>query len=1171
MEKFLEVYLNRFFKLTLVGLIISSSTITVYADTYDWIGATSTDVTLSANWYDATTAGILGGVPGAADDVRIAVNSTYGLIPITLTNFPVVTANTTWKSITFGFNGVTSTSYTYGQRYNISLTVNTGTLTVTGNITQNHNKSAQNTPYNYILTSILGTGTLICQGNLIIGDATTQPDHEVADVAQVSSQITQLTINGNIILNSNGNGITTSPNQGICYPWFSLDKGMTTLLGQVTFATHNSPLLGGFVTYNPGATVYTGYGLFTADYIGSTANTLELKNKLPIVAADNFYVYFTKGGNTGTTLYDDATAENQTIYTANEPSVTTTATYINTSSPAYFNLTFSGVSVKVVDKNSTLGTATQGLTTGGRWTTGGGAVNLNTNNPTVAIGGNWINSTTVTQGSGDITVARSLTNNSGGVLSLGTANLFIGGGYTNNVGGVYTQGTGTTSFNGTGAQALVDNSTTGTIFKKVNFSGGGTATMGLGTNNVNFIVSNTGVLTMSNNSGLVAGTTTASYLTLVSDINSTASVAAIPTGCSITGNVNVQRYFKAQGSGTTADVTRNYRLLSSAVNNGNGGYDLAYLNNNPGIFVSGPTGPAGGFTVLNATPTMYLYNESLPASPSTFSGGTFKGITNIKTGNIMYYSGVGNNLVSTALSVLPVGNGIMLYYVGDNVHNVTTASALNKQSRFNGNYIAPDASTTTATGALNQGSIPVKLWWNGSTTLSDAIAGYNLVGNPYASSIDWDRLNDPSDIVGTNISPTIYVYNYMTRNYGSYQSGMSGGLGTNNATHIIASGQGFFVKAVAKTGASLTFNEGAKTAVQPNNVGGTVPAQLLLGTPVATAPAQLLRVKLAKDSVDTDDVIILFEAASKNTYERNVDADRLAGIGNVSTLASYSSDSTNKPLAINHMHSIDSTTRIRLYVNVSPSTAVDTLSGIGFETLDQHYDAYLVDHYKKDSLLFSKYQKYLFNISNADTNTYGFYRFELVFHKKSGLGYKLLTFTGMPVKEGVQLTWTTYNEQNLTNFQIERADGSKVFASLSSMQSNGYGTYTYLDKSPLAGINNYRLQQKDVFGDVSYSDTISVNINTSNSISNNTGIVNETLSLYPNPASSQFSMTITTDVPTTVGLRITNSMGQTIIYREMGGNNIQQTISNLLPGNYLVEVTDKATQKVIGVKKLIKQ
>ena len=141
---------------------------------------------------------------------------------------------------------------------------------------------------------------------------------------------------------------------------------------------------------------------------------------------DKFYVYFTYGGNNGTVLYDDPTAENQTIYTANEPSVTTTATYINTNAPPYYNVTFSGSSTKVVDKNSTLGATTQGLTVGNNLTTSGGAVNLNTNNPTVTVGNSWTNSCSVTQGSGNITVTGSVTNNSGGALSLGTGSLSTG-------------------------------------------------------------------------------------------------------------------------------------------------------------------------------------------------------------------------------------------------------------------------------------------------------------------------------------------------------------------------------------------------------------------------------------------------------------------------------------------------------------------------------------------------------------------------------------------------------------------------------------------------------------------------------------------------------------------------------------------------------------------------
>jgi hypothetical protein len=41
--------------------------------------------------------------------------------------------------------------------------------------------------------------------------------------------------------------------------------------------------------------------------------------------------------------------------------------------------------------------------------------------------------------------------------------------------------------------------------------------------------------------------------------------------------------------------------------------------------------------------------------------------------------------------------------------------------------------------------------------------------------------------------------------------------------------------------------------------------------------------------------------------------------------------------------------------------------------------------------------------------------------------------------------------------------------------------------------------------------------------------------------------------------------------REMDGNNIQQNVSSLLPGNYIVEISDKATKRLIGIKKFNKK
>ncbi len=687
-------------KFLLSTLILSVLTTGAFAasTTYDWIGGTSTIASDANNWYNETTQLTNSGVPGSADNAYIGVNSTYmtwivyhvtgfpANINLTSANMPVVTANATWGSLTFGYYGPQGT-YTYGKNETLSLSVNTGvTLTVSGNVTQNHNPSTAASTFNYITTTISGLGTLLCQGNFIVGDAITQPASGIADVSQVSIQINQLTITGNLVSNSNGNNAT-----GICYPWFSLEKGTTTLLKQITFATNNTPVAGAYDTNNPPLTTYPGYGKFTADKTSASASTLELQYKQPIVLADKFYVYFTYGGNNGTVLYDDPLVENQTIYTSNEPSVTAATTYINTTSPPYYNLTFSGASTKVVDQNSVLGATTQGLVVGNTLTTSGGAVNLNTNNPTVTIGSNWTNSSNVTQGSGNITVTSAL-QHSIGTFQLGTGNLttstlqnssgtFAGGAgpgivtvsatFQNNGGtfqcnaendyfnGLYqntstfTAGTGTVYFNGSLAQTLSDLSVSGTQFNNVSFSGNSLAHVKTMSGAGGFAVSATGILTM-------VGSTTAlnagGVLTLISSSTSSATIAAIPSGSTVTGNVKVQRYITGGGG------YRGYRLISSPVYSATVGSNnvcsINYLQNSVWF-----VGSAGGGFDKTGNPMLYLYREDQVPSNASFTSGNFEGISAINNVPTYNYSVTG---AGTAGSYnIPVGNGVYVLFQGE--------------------------------------------------------------------------------------------------------------------------------------------------------------------------------------------------------------------------------------------------------------------------------------------------------------------------------------------------------------------------------------------------------------------------------------------------------------------------------------------------------------------------
>lgn len=718
----------------------------------------------------------------------------------------------------------------------------------------------------------------------------------------------------------------------------------------------------------------------------------------------------------------------------------------------------------------------------------------------------------------------------------------------------------TVIFKGT-TEALYDAGTLngGVIFNNLTIQGGSTKTISGSSATANgFSVAGTGILTID---GAVANILTVGSLgklTLISDNTGTATVAAIPSNCTITGNVNVQRYIKA---GTVAQNARNYRLLSSPVNmNPTGVTDdsaaaayttLSYLSNNPGLFTGGPGGSNSGFSAANATPTIYLYNESLAPINIGFNTGNFKGLTNIKTNPVNVYDATGTDPNSTA--TIYAGNGYMLYYTGDNVNGL-----YNKQNRVGGVYADPDAATVAAVGTLNQGNVPVKLWWNNSTTLSAAKTGYNLVGNPYAATIDWDGVTS-GKIAAANVDTKIYVFNYSNKNYGTYQPNLGSSTGSNNASRYIASGQGFFV--VANAGATLTFTESAKTTTQPTSSGASY---LLMGMPAQVEQKpQVLRIKLVKDSINTDESLIAFEPDAKNDYEPILDADRLNGIGNVATLASYATQNTQM-LAINHVHSIDSTTRVKLYVNVTGAQGINALTFSGLETLDQRYDVFLIDHYKKDSLQINLYKQYAFNIRPDSAGSYGDSRFELAFHKKSTINYRLLSFTGAPVSNTIALKWKVEAEQNATGFTVEKGDGNGSFTPVYNLQSSGDGTYTWVDKIPATGANTYRLKQDDVFSNISYSNVLSINFNSPT-------ISNQSLMAYPNPVTTSLNVKINTPISGQVLLKVISSAGQTLLSKVSSGNTIQQNVNNFLPGTYIVEVSDNATKKVIGRVKISKQ
>jgi hypothetical protein len=765
----------------------------------------------------------------------------------------------------------------------------------------------------------------------------------------------------------------------------------------------------------------------------------------------------------------------------------------------------------------------------------------------------------VTANSGYVVVTGNVANS--GTLNLQTGSFTMSGNYTNS--GTYTQSGANMVFDGSN-QVLVDNSS-GTLFTNVFFSGNGGSANPAVMSSGSFSVSSQGVLNMVGTTSLNAN----GKLTLNSDASGSATVAAIPSGSTIINNVNVQRYYTG-GTGY-----RGYRLISSPVYSAtvssNNVFSINYLASS--IFLTGSSG--GGFDKAG-NPTLYLFREDQLPSNASFTSGNFEGISAINNSPAYNYSVSGAGTSGTFY--LPAGNGVMFFFRG----NRASASLATETTPS----YTPVAATTTTTATLNQGQVIVHDWYTPSsaylgytgsgTGTNYAARGFNLVGNPYASSIDWEQYNASSTTTGiyaNNVGITVYELNPVTNNYDTYQVG---GINTNHGSRTIMSGQGFFVLAVNNSSPQLIFNESAKTNSQNTGLNLFMATKPDMATLDKTGPNPHLRLQMAMDSINTDDIYIGFNSNASSQFVNNEDAPYKKGSGKLH-LASFSSDSVM--LAINKMPLAGAKqTTIPLFVT---ATAYGTykLNMTELEAIPQLYQVWLMDRYNKDSLDMRHNSTYAFDIT-TDTNSYGSSRFQLFMRQDPALMVHLLSFGASKVTNGAQTVWVTENEQNYTNFTVERStDGGASFSDLGGFASSGLGTYSFLDQNPAKGANLYRLMLTDLNGTVTYSNAVTLMYaNTNNSL------VKTGITVYPNPAKSTLNLNIAAgfspdasllSIARPVGgasydVQVSNILGSALKKATINQQSWQTDVSSLVPGTYIITVVNDKDKSLVGQVKFVK-
>lgn len=175
-------------------------------------------------------------------------------------------------------------------------------------------------------------------------------------------------------------------------------------------------------------------------------------------------------------------------------------------------------------------------------------------------------------------------------------------------------------------------------------------------------------------------------------------------------------------------------------------------------------------------------------------------------------------------------------------------------------------------GEEPRGTVSVPLSY--TTTKISGSSGWNLVGNPYASLIDWDAAEGWTR---TNLDGSLYMWNAAA---GEYQS-WNGSTGTLPTQGLIAPWQGFWVKADAPSPA-LSLDDSVRTA------GDDVPLKKL------TVPQ--VRFTLS-GAGRTSDAILMFDGRAKSGKD-SLDAWKLQPL-NGDYLSLYTTATGGEALDIN--------------------------------------------------------------------------------------------------------------------------------------------------------------------------------------------------------------------------------------------------------------------------------
>ena len=598
-------------------------------------------------------------------------------------------------------------------------------------------------------------------------------------------------------------------------------------------------------------------------------------------------------------------------------------------------------------------------------------------------------------------------------------------------------------------------------------------------------------------------------ITLLSTATNTARVAEIPSTATITygavaGRFTVERYFPNNNPLSH----RAWRLVTAPLNETANIFDTWQLggaaygagNYHTGTLITGPQIAGNG---LDFTPT------------NNYSLKKYDGINFVSVDN-------------THVTLSPaIGTGYLLFVRGDRNPILT-------------NIANNDFTTLSSRGKLQTGQVYI-----------DASNNYSLVGNPYASPVDFNLI-DKSNNINTHrfyiFDPNInQVGAYVTmEDYatpGSFIATSPYLFSTQN--NFIQSSQSFFVVKAATGAASITFQETNKAS---NYNPAIFRPQSGQGAGEAYIRANLYLLNGDSTRTIADGTMAEFD----NAYNNDIDITDAVKFSNVNE--NFSLMRNNQPLAVERRSEIAVTDTLfyqftkgskrkyqfELAANITPSAMIGLLE----------------DSYTKNSTPVNLVGTTLVNFEiNADAASAVPNRFMLTFKNTvSPLPIGFIYIRAIRKNDATLVEWGVTDESNVQYYEIQKSVEGIFFKTIQTIKVIGSQVkkaYKWLDVTTMQTNNFYRIKSVAGNGAIVYSQVIKISL--AEAISS--------IEIYPNPVTDgNIGVKLVNQAKGIYKIRLLNSAGQVIQNNtiEHPGGSIATTLSNnkdkLSAGMYQVQV-----------------